>query len=93
MLGKSEIARTVAEKTGLSGAKAAQAVNAVVDAITEGVQSGEEVRLMGFGSFKVAETKERRGRNPRTGEPIVIPAGKRLSFAPGTRLLEAARGK
>ncbi len=93
MIGKSEISQEVAKKTGLSGAKATQAVNAVLDTLTEAVQRGEEVRIMGFGSFKVTETKERRGRNPRTGEPITIPAGKRLSFAPGTRLVEATRGK
>ncbi len=92
MVGKSEIAQAVAQKAGLSGTKANQVVNAVLDAITDAVQRGDEVRLMGFGSFKVSKTKERRGRNPRTGEPITIPAGKRLSFSPGTKLSGATRG-
>ena len=93
MIGKSELSQKLAQKTGLSGAKAAVAMNAMLDAILESIEQGQEVRLMGFGSFKVTQTKERRGRNPRTGEPITIPAGKRISFSPGTKLTEAARGK
>lgn len=91
MLGKSDMAKKVAAKTGLTGVKATAAVNATLDAITEAVWNGDEVRLVGFGNFKVTETKERRGRNPRTGEPLTIPAGRRLSFTPGTRLVQALR--
>ncbi len=89
MLGKSDLAKNVAAKTGFTATKANEAVNAVLDAITEAIESGEEIRLVGFGSFKVSETKERRGRNPRTGEPITIAAGRRLSFSPGSNLTEA----
>lgn len=91
MLGKSDLTKKVATRAGLTGVKATTAVNAMLDAIAEAIEEGEEVRLIGFGSFKVTETRERRGRNPRTGEPITIPAGRRLSFSPGAKLVEALR--
>jgi DNA-binding protein HU-beta len=90
-VGKSEIIQKVAEKSGISNAKASQAVNATLDSIADALKKGEEVRITGFGSFRVTHTKEKMGRHPRTGEPIQIPAGKRPSFSPGSKLVEAAR--
>ncbi|MBI2865561.1 MAG: HU family DNA-binding protein [Chloroflexi bacterium] len=88
-MGKSDLVRKVAAKAGMTGAKATAAVNATFEAITEAAGQGEEVRLIGFGSFKVSETKERRGRHPRTGQPITIAAGRRVSFSPGSKLTDA----
>ena len=92
MLGKTELVKRTAEKTGLSSSKADQSVNAVLDVIADALSRGEEVRLTGFGTFRVTETKERTGRNPRTGEPITIKAGRRPAFTPGAKLAEAVRG-
>ncbi len=92
MLGKGEIAQQVAQRTGMPKAQAARAVDAVLDCVQTAVSRGEPVRLSGFGSFKVTETKARQGRNPRTGQPIEIAAGKRVSFSPGSKLVESVRG-
>jgi len=92
MLGKGEIAQQVAQKTGMPKAQAARAVDAVLESVQAAVSQGEQVRLSGFGSFKVTETKARQGRNPRTGQPIQIAAGKRVSFTPGSKLVDSVRG-
>jgi DNA-binding protein HU-beta len=91
-VGKTELQQEVAEKAGLNKAQAGRAVDAVLDAITNALQSGEEVRLTGFGTFRVANTAARTGRNPRTGESINIAAGKRPAFTAGSRLKQAVSG-
>lgn len=93
MLSKSDLAKRLAEQMGLSQAKANQVVNAVFDTITEALSRGEEVRLTGFGTFRVTERGARMGRNPRTGEPIQIPAGRRPTFSPGSNLVSAVERK
>lgn len=93
MLGKSEFAQQLAQKTGMPTSKANQFLNAFLDTITEDLARGEEVRLTGFGSFRVMPTKERMATNPRTREKIRVPAGKRLSFSPGSHLTAAVRGE
>lgn len=65
---------------GMSKAKAGQVVDAILEAITEGLAAGEKVSLKGFGTFSIAEQKERKGRNPQTGEGMTIPGGKRVKF-------------
>jgi DNA-binding protein HU-beta len=92
MLGKGEIAQQVAQRTGMPKAQAARAVDAVLECVQTAVSKGEPVRLSGFGSFKVTETKARQGRNPRTGQAINIPAGSRVSFRPGSTLAIGVRG-
>ena len=66
-----------------------KAVNAVVDAITEALKSGDKVQLIGFGSFEVKERAERIGRNPRTKETIKIPAAKIPQFKAGKAFKDA----
>lgn len=92
MLGKGEISEAVSRRTGLRKSEASRAVDAILETMTDALKRGEEVRLTGFGTFKVTATKPRIGRNPRTGEQIRIPAGKRPSFSSGTRLVEAVKG-
>lgn len=92
MVGKSEITQQVALRTGLPRTQAAKAVNALVDVVQEALAKNEQVNITGFGSWRVTETKARRGRNPRTGEPIQIAAGKRVSFRPGLGLVASVRG-
>jgi DNA-binding protein HU-beta len=90
---KSDLVQQVAKDTGLSQNQTSKIINEIFDAISESLQKGEDVRITGFGTFRTAETKERSGRNPRTGEEITIPAGKRVSFTAGSGLLESVRGE
>lgn len=93
MIGKSEIVHRLAEKTGMSDSKANHMLNTVIETVSEALSRGEEVRITGFGSFKVAETKERMAMNPRTREPVRVPAGKRVSFSPGSQLSSFVKGE
>ncbi|MBI3980312.1 MAG: HU family DNA-binding protein [Chloroflexi bacterium] len=93
MVTKDRIAERVADELGLTKSKAGQAVGIVMDAIAEALGEGEEVRLTGFGTFRVSETRERMGRNPRTGEPLTIRASRRISFSPGSQLQRTVRGE
>ncbi len=73
-------------------ADAAKAVDGVFDAITGALKSGDEVRLVGFGSFSVAQRAASEGRNPRTGEKIQIAASKQPKFSAGKGLKDAVNG-
>jgi DNA-binding protein HU-beta len=77
-----DIADKVAVDQSLTKASAKALVEAVLKAITEGVITGEDVSLPGFGKFKVKESPAREGRNPQSGETIQIAASKKLSFVP-----------
>ncbi|MGH2449289.1 MAG: HU family DNA-binding protein [Chloroflexota bacterium] len=92
-MGKTELTQEVAQEAGLNKAQAGRAVDAMLGAITKALSSGEEVRLTGFGNFRVTNTAARTGRNPRTGESIQIKAGKRPAFSPGSRLKQAVGGE
>jgi DNA-binding protein HU-beta len=86
---KNDLVAVVADKTGLSKADATGAVDCVFDAITEAMQRGDEVRLVGFGTFTVTTRRASEGRNPRTGERIQIPASKQPKFRAGKGLKDA----
>ena len=88
-MNKNDLAAAVAESTGLSKADGVNAVETMLSSITGALQSGGEVRLPGFGTFSVAHRKASEGRNPRTGEPIQIPASKLPKFKAGKGLKEA----
>ena len=92
MLGKGDITQQIAQRTGMPKAQAARALDAVLESVQAAVSKGEQVRLSGFGSFRVTDTKARQGRNPRTGQAIQIKAGKRVSFSPGSKLVDSVRG-
>jgi DNA-binding protein HU-beta len=79
----------VAEGADLSKSDAGAAVEAVLDAITNAMKSGDDVRLVGFGTFSVAARAASEGRNPRTGEKIQIPASKQPKFKAGKGLKDA----
>ena len=91
-VGKQELVSEVSHETGMTIRQTEKAMNAFVDAITNALQRGEDVRFTGFGTFKIAERAARKGRHPRTGEEMEIPASRRPTFTPGSRLVEAARG-
>ncbi len=88
-MNKNELVASVAEASGLSKADAGRAVDGVIGSITGALKSGGDVRIVGFGTFSVANRKATTGRNPRTGEPIQIKASKMPKFKPGTPLKEA----
>ncbi len=73
----------------MSKADATKAVDAVFDSITSALRRSDDVRLVGFGTFSVANRKATTGRNPRTGEPIQIPASRQPKFKAGKGLKEA----
>jgi DNA-binding protein HU-beta len=92
MVGLPDVVSRVARESGLTQTQARKAIDAFLNAISTSLADGEEVRLTGFGTFRVRETAERMGRNPRTGEPTRIAAARRPAFSPGARLTEQVRG-
>jgi DNA-binding protein HU-beta len=81
-----EVAKVVSTKK-----EAQAAVDCVLSSVTKTLKKGDDVGLVGFGTFKVAKRKARKGRNPQTGEPITIKAAKVPKFVAGKALKEAVR--
>ncbi len=73
----------VAAKTNITKKQALEVISAFLEVVTEAVANGEKVTLVGFGSFERRERSEREGRNPKTNEPMTIPATKVPAFSPG----------
>jgi DNA-binding protein HU-beta len=86
---KSEIIDAVAAAADISKAKDAQAVDGMTSAVTKALSKGDQVTLVGFGTFSVRERAARTGRNPRTGEEIKIAAAKIPAFKAGKALKDA----
>jgi integration host factor subunit alpha len=85
-LTKAEVAEHLYEKVGLSKRDAKNMVEIFFEEIRETLESGEQVKLSGFGNFDIRQKKERPGRNPKTGEDIPISARKVVTFRPGQKL-------
>ena len=77
---KTALVKDVAEQLGVPAATTSQVLDAILAQIGEKAEAGENVMLTGFGSFKIKESAARTGRNPQTGEPLEIPAFRRLTF-------------
>ena len=92
-MNKRELTQFVAKAAKLSETQAGKTINAVLEGIKKALGKGESVSLVGFGSFGVRKRAARRGRNPRTGKPLKIPAAKVPVFRPGKGLKESAKGK
>ncbi len=88
-MNKSELADAVASSAGITKAEAAKAVDAVMSTITQQLKEGNEVRLVGFGSFVVRTRAARSGRNPANGEALTIPEAKIPAFKAGKPLKDA----
>jgi len=88
-MNKQELIATVADTSGLTRGDAVKAVEAVFDTIQGALKKGDEVRLVGFGTFTVSKRKASSGRNPRTGEPMTIKASSQPKFKAGKGLKDA----
>ena len=87
-MNKTEFINAVAAKSGLSKVDAKKAVEAFVETVSSELKEGGKVALLGFGSFSVAEKSARKGVNPKTKQPIEIPARKSVKFKAGAELTE-----
>ncbi|MDB5407025.1 MAG: DNA-binding protein HU-beta [Rhodospirillales bacterium] len=88
-MNKNELVDAVATAADLKKSEATLAVDAVFDAITGALKKGDEVRLVGFGTFAVSQRAASEGRNPRTGDKIQIAASKQPKFKAGKGLKDA----
>jgi len=89
IVGRQELTKRIAVQAGLTQKKAAEVLEATLDNIRDSLKSGNEVRLVGFGSFKVRRSAARKGVNPRDRKPISVPAKNRVRFSPGKELAKA----
>ena len=92
-VGRSELTKRIAQQADISQKQAQAALEATLKTIREALQRGSEVRLVGFGSFKVRQSAARKGVNPRDRKPIEVPAKERVRFFPGKELSEAVLKK
>ena len=83
---KAELIDKIASGTGLSKADATRALDTTLTSVKAAMKKGQKVTLVGFGTFSVSKRKSRKGRNPRTGEVITIPAAKVPKFTAGKSL-------
>ena len=85
-MNKTDLIAAVAEKAELSKKDAEKALKAFTDVVSEELVKGEKIQLVGFGTFEVAEREEREGRNPKTGEKMMIAASRSPKFKAGKAL-------
>lgn len=85
-MNKTELIAAVAEKAELSKKDAEKALKAFTDVVSEELVKGEKIQLVGFGTFEIAEREEREGRNPKTGEKMMIAASRSPKFKAGKAL-------
>ena len=90
-MNKSELIKSIAAKAELSQKQAGAALDAFISSITEALKDGDTVSLLGFGSFEVRTRPAREGRNPATGEKVMIPAAKVPGFRVGKGLKDAVK--
>lgn len=89
---KADLVSSIADKMETSKAEAERFLNTFIDEVTVCLKKKQEVRLVGFGTFKVSKRKARLGRNPQTGKEIKIPARNVPAFRPGTELKKVVAG-
>ena len=82
-MNKVELVEAMAAKTGLSKKDSEAALKAFIETVEQEVKKGNKVQLVGFGTFEVSKRAARKGRNPKTGEPMKIKASKAPKFKPG----------
>ncbi|MGI6244347.1 MAG: HU family DNA-binding protein [Pseudochelatococcus sp.] len=92
-MNKGDLVSAVADKAGLTKAQAGDALDAAIEVITSALAGGDEVKLIGFGTFVVADRPAGTARNPRTGEIIEVAASRTPKFKAGAGLKDAVNGK
>lgn len=92
-MNKSELIEATAKAADISKATADRVLSAAIDAVVKAVAKGEAVTLVGFGTFKPAKRAARTGKNPKTGEPLKIPATTVPKFTAGASFRAAVAGK
>ena len=90
-MNKQDLIKDIAERGEFTKADADAALKAVQGAIAAALTRGDKITLPGFGTFKVVETAARTGRNPLTGEPVEIPAKRKIKFNPTQSLKDLVR--
>jgi len=88
---KAELIDKIASGAELSKADAGRALDSALDAVKAGLKKGQKITLVGFGTFSISKRKARKGRNPRTGQEIKIPAAKIPKFSAGKALKDAVK--
>jgi DNA-binding protein HU-beta len=88
---KAEVVSKVASESGITKSQAEKAVDGFVSAVSDALASGDNITLVGFGTFSVGERSQREGRNPRTGEKLTIPESKAVKFKAGKTLSEMVK--
>lgn len=88
-MNKAELIEQMADKAGISKVAAGRALDAMVETVKESLVQGENVTILGFGTFSISEREAREGRNPRTGETININSSKIPKFRAGKSLKDA----
>lgn len=91
-MNKTELIEAIAERSQTSKAQTTVMLNGLLEILQEAMANGKDVQLVGFGTFSVSERATREGRNPATGEAMIIPAKKVVKFKPGKALSDAAAG-
>lgn len=86
-MNKADLVNSISEQTGLTKTKSNQVLDAMTSIISEALSNGEKVTLVGFGTFTTTERQARKGRNPKTGEVIDIPAKRVARFKAGSSLI------
>ncbi len=86
-MNKAELISSASTLGGLTKADTKKAIDAFIEVVSEALKSGDRVALVGFGSFSIKERKERKGRNPQTGQEIIIRAKKVVKFKAGSDLI------
>ena len=92
-MNKGELVAAIATKSGLSRGDAAKAVDSTFEAITEALSSGQDVKVVGFGSFVLVDRAAGEARNPRTGEKVSVAAARTPKFRAGAQLKQAVNGR
>ncbi|SDX02142.1 DNA-binding protein HU-beta [Alicyclobacillus hesperidum] len=88
-MNKRDLIQKTADKTGFTKKECEAVLNALFETITETIESGEKVQIIGFGTFESRERAARTARNPRTGEMVTVPARRMPAFKPGADLKQA----
>ncbi len=87
-MNKADLVDKITKDSGMTKVEVTKVINSFIDAVKDALKNGDKVTLVGFGTFKIVERKERKGRNPKTGKTITIKAKKVPRFVPGKALKE-----